>query len=125
MRIFGVITACVLFSFGGTNAHAISSEKTSAYTSIAVCLGRFSAQIEHAHLMGTEVADATARHNHFSELYDALGGTTQLLSLRIAQKTHHARLLQIATFNQDPRRRQMAARQAQMQISSCEQLALS
>ena len=125
MRIYAFILACVLAGLTPRASHAGLDEPNEVYSRIAICLGRYSAQLEHTRLMGETVELATARFDSFDELYSALEGSRELLSLRITQKAQHARLLETASFNTDPRRRRLAAQRARAHIATCDQLELS
>ncbi len=121
------ITLCLVLALGSfpSTSRAAPAEHDPLYAGIAACLGRYSAQVEYAHLMGENADEVTERRADFNQLYDALDGNRGLLSLRISHKAQHARLLQIATFNTNPRHRRLAARQAQQQIASCRGMTLS
>lgn len=94
----------------------------------AACAGRFSAELEHARLMGGgEDARHLGRREAFVELVDATAepdAGRALLSHRIDAKHAQARLLQAGTFQQDKRRAQYAMRTAAAHLRQCDALLL-
>ncbi len=96
-----------------------------AYDGIATCLGRLSARIEHAYLVGEPPDRLEQIRLTFSTLYDSMGGTAETLQQRIAAKHQHARLLRAANLQSEARRARMAARQAEVQLETCLRMILS
>ena len=90
---------------------------------IATCLGRFSAEVEHATLLGQDRAEIAAGREVFLELYETVGSRA-LLALRIRAKTEQARLLELAWFGTNARHADLALRKANAQISTCTGLLL-
>lgn len=94
----------------------------------AACVGRFSAEMEHAWLIGDAEADALQdRRRSFIALMDATmpaDAARDTLAYRIDTKIAHAALLTTASFDQDMRRAQQAKVTARAFRLSCEQLLL-
>ena len=94
----------------------------------AGCAGRYSAEMEHAWLMGADTAAHFADQRlAFVGLVEATksdGEGRAILHRRIEAKQAHARLLQIATFHEDKRSAQMARNTAMAHLSSCGKLLL-
>ncbi len=98
----------------------------------ASCLGRFSAAREHAWLMGGEDRQAEVGFSMFEDLLEAVSFDAQslgisgqeLLANRIEAKMAQARLMQAATFQQDPKRRRISARLADNHLLACKTLVI-
>ncbi len=94
----------------------------------AECVGRFSAEMEHAWLLGDTEADAYQdRRETFIALMEATMPTEaarDVLAYRIDNKIAHAALLTAASFGQDDKRAQRAKIIAQSYRKSCERLLL-
>ena len=89
----------------------------------ATCTGRFSAELEHAWLMGHPEADSIAhRRAQFEDLLYAVatdGEQRDLLNRRINAKQAHAQILQQATFSTDSAQAEWARRRVNMEIGYC------
>lgn len=97
------------------------------YETFAVCTGRFSAEMEHAWLMGAEADTAQDRRAVFLSLLDAATPQDQrrhALSVRIDAKLAHAQILTQATFGQGNVRAVWALRRAKIGRDACETLLL-
>lgn len=94
----------------------------------ATCVGRFSAQVEHAWLIGDPATDAYEHQRRtFLSLLDATAASTGMadrLHHRIEAKYAHARLLSHADFHDDPRRKRLARRLAEARLTACNRLLL-
>lgn len=114
--------------FASSSSAAISAPHGDLSRTFAECVGRFSAQMEHAWLMAEPTAETLEdRRSVFLSLLDATQAVESkkvYLQYRIAAKHAHARLLSHADFHTDARRQRLARRLAQAQISSCSQLLL-
>ena len=89
----------------------------------AQCAGRYSAEMEHAWLMGGSDAEVLgAQRGRFVTLLDATVAPTEAgtaLSVRIEAKLAHASLLTLATFNTDTRRADVARATAHRHLQTC------
>ena len=89
----------------------------------ASCTGRFSAELEHAWLMGNPDADLFAvRRARFEDLLNASadeGDATHLLNVRIAAKVAHAQMLTVADFSGDSDELDWARRRLDSEIGYC------
>ena len=94
----------------------------------AGCVGRFSAEMEHAWLMGDGSADTYEGHRSaFISLMEATmpeGSGSRVLHQRLDHKMAHASLLTLATFGTDARRARAASLAAKSYRLECEQLLL-
>ncbi|WP_082181907.1 hypothetical protein [Aestuariivita boseongensis] len=94
----------------------------------AGCVGRFSAEMEHAWLLENGEADRLRDKRHsFLSLMEAsmpVEKARAVLSYRIDNKMAHAALLTTASFDQDARRAQSARAAAQAYRNNCERLLL-
>lgn len=94
----------------------------------AECVGRFSAEMEHAWLLSDPEADALqVRRSTFIALMEASMPTQkarEVLAYRLDNKIAHASLLTIASFGRDPDHAQRAREKARFYRVSCEQLLL-
>ena len=94
----------------------------------AECVGRFSAEREHAWLVGAQDADILdAQRETFLALLDASHHKTHpnpILSYRIEVKVAHASLLTLATFGSDIRRAKRAKQLAAHYLNTCQNLLL-
>jgi len=94
----------------------------------AECVGRFSAEMEHAWLLGDDRADLHENRRHtFIALMEATmpsEAARDILAYRIDNKIAHAALLTTASFGQDERHAQRAKIIARTYRQSCEQLLL-
>ena len=94
----------------------------------AGCVGRFSAEMEHAWLLGQAGADELAgRRETFLSLMNATITSEpahQVLAYRIDSKMAHASLLALATFGQDAKLREEAKSTAHAHRLSCERILL-
>ena len=94
----------------------------------AGCAGRFSAEMEHAWLMGDSESDALqAQRSAFVSLLEAAtpeGQERSILSYRIDTKLAHASLLTLATFTDDEQQAQTARSLAQQHLAQCRTLLL-
>lgn len=92
-------------------------------STFATCAGRFSAELEHAWLLGDARADEIDhRRALFIDLLDATvteDRRRHALHLRINAKVAHAQLLTEATFSEDVDRSDWAVHRAQSEISYC------
>lgn len=110
-----------------TMSVSAAAQDTIAMT-FAGCVGRFSAQMEHAWLMGSETAEDHQSQRHlFLTLLDATAGAEvprDLLAHRIAHKRAQSILLTQASFGVDARRKKAAERQAMRHLNACKSLVL-
>ena len=94
----------------------------------AACVGRYSAQMEHAWLMQTaDAAEYESRRLTFLSLLDATvpeGRARETLSYRIDVKMAHASLLAVAEFSDNADRARAARQMAARHIASCQALVL-
>ena len=92
------------------------------------CTGRYSAEMEHAWLIGDERSDQLEhRRDQFASLILAVTPKEQRresLNLRISAKLAHASLLTQARFSQDRDRARWALRRAEGEIAYCSSLLL-
>ncbi|MFK7764030.1 MAG: hypothetical protein AB8B62_12260 [Roseobacter sp.] len=95
----------------------------------AGCLGRTSAELEHAWLMGTPNADALqTQYTAFDDLLQASQppeDARAILKYRIEVKMAHASLLTNASFEQDETRATRSRYLAARYMSACETLLLN
>ncbi|THH39042.1 hypothetical protein E4Z66_05650 [Aliishimia ponticola] len=118
------LAALIIGQFPGPS-FAVPADPDPLYAGIATCLGRFSAEIEHARLRPGPAEVIAQRYSSFDELYTAIGPDRRYLSLRIAAKMQHRQLLDTALFGTDPRRARLAGQRAARQIASCAEMLLS
>ena len=89
----------------------------------ATCTGRFSAELEHAWLMGNPETESIAhRRAQFEDLLYAVatdGEHRNLLNRRINAKQAHAQILQQAIFSADSAQAEWARRRVNMEIGYC------
>ncbi|MEP1612083.1 MAG: hypothetical protein ABJL72_09190 [Roseobacter sp.] len=94
----------------------------------AGCVGRFSAELEHAWLMSKpETSDLEAQRLTFLSLLDATltqEHARKTLTYRIEVKMAHASLLTLATFGQDAHHARKAKNAALRHITTCQNLLL-
>jgi hypothetical protein len=94
----------------------------------AGCVGRFSAEREHAWLLGSEETPRLeAQREAFLALLDAAPSEApprQTLAYRIEAKMAHAALLTEASFGTDPQRARRASVLATRHIGLCQSLLL-
>lgn len=94
----------------------------------ADCAGRYSAEMEHAWLMGTDGADVMQeRRASFVALLDASMPAQAgriILNRRIEAKFAHAALLQLADLGPDPQRARHARMAANMHLTTCSRMLL-
>ena len=92
------------------------------------CVGRVSAEMEHAWLIGDPAADELENQRRvFLSLAAATipeGQARQALAYRIEVKLAHASLLAQATFGQDANRSLRARRLARRYLETCQQMLL-
>lgn len=102
--------------------------QTSLSQVFSECVGRFSAETEHAWLMGRDDAESfDAQRLTFLSLLDAtlaLDAAQQALSYRIEVKMAHASLLTLATFGRDTERAARARTLAAAHLFRCQRLLL-
>lgn len=98
------------------------------YRTFAICAGRFSAEIEHAWLMGRDAVDAVTEHrSQFISLMEAtmpMGAGHDALHARIDAKLAHAQILTQATFGQTDELKEWARRRAGVGLVTCTNLLL-
>lgn len=93
----------------------------------AGCVGRMSAEMEHAWLLGQDGEEALERRAVFLSLLEATSEPAQareILAHRIASKMSQASLLTVATFGDDTERALRAAEVSQAQVAGCQRLLL-
>lgn len=124
--------AAALFAAEASVAHDTgvpSIAAPSITTTFAGCVGRLSAEMEHAWLFVDRPSESIARQRaNMIELLDLVDeGYTgrEILAMRIDAKAAHARLLTRAAFNDDASDAAWALRRAEAQISACKSLLLS
>jgi hypothetical protein len=108
-------------------AMPVAAGQASLLGAFATCTGRFSAEMEHAWLMGNDATYFEERRSQFSEMVGAVMHPDQgreALSLRIDAKFAHARLLNSATFADAPERRAIALRRAADELNTCTSMLL-
>ncbi len=96
----------------------------------ATCLGRYSAVMEHAWLMGEEDRDAITRRSLFEDLLTAVQPASslsgpQVLDARIRAKHVLAQRLQAAAFHDRPAIKRRAMAQVVQILRPCQALLLS
>ncbi len=98
------------------------------FETFAACAGRFSAQLEHAWLMGEgDFSETSHRRAQFVNLVDAATTHDQkrrALEVRIDAKMAHAQVLTRATFSISPEQQVWAARRAASNLQICTDLLL-
>ncbi len=98
------------------------------FKTFAGCVGRMSAEMEHAWLLNTESADKLkAQRMTFISLLDAVtpaGREREALIVRVDTKMAHASLLTTASFGTTPTRSRHAQRRAERLVSQCRALLL-
>ena len=113
--------------FCAAQAPAAQASDSLAKT-FAGCVGRFSAQMEHAWLMGDAAAETHEAHrNTFLTLMDATQGLEtprHLLAHRIESKLAQSALLTQATFSDSARHKSAAQRRALQHLTICRSLLL-
>lgn len=117
-----LVTVLVVLLGSSSVAHTNLTQVFSA------CVGRFSAEREHAWLMRRADADSLdAQRLTFLSLLDATlaeDSAQQSLSYRIEVKVAHAHLLSVASFGHDARRAEQARTLAATYLSGCQRLLL-
>ena len=107
---------------------AQASLRLDLVTTFAGCVGRFSALMEHQWLMSDPAADQTeAERRAMLGLIEAIlpaDEARHAMHLRLIAKAAHARLLQRATFNDDPEDATWALTRAEAEIGQCRALML-
>jgi len=109
------LVAAAVWSASFASAEHVPKAAEARLLVFAECAGRFSAQMEHAWLLGVDGHISEARRRHMVTLIDAIGpqpGVTaqDILAFRIEAKMAHAALLTRVTFGQEARARGLAAR---------------
>jgi hypothetical protein len=120
---------CLLFLMAGP-LYAMADGPRDRTQVFAMCIGRFSAEMEHGWLMGDDGAPAKSRRALFEMLLETVATRSGLsgpaiLDMRIRAKMAQARLLQIASFHTDPSHRVRAAAAARRAIRPCEALIIA
>lgn len=122
MKIFLRATVALLLAANGSLAH------DGLHHVFAGCVGRLSAEMEHAWLVGSAEADALADQRLvFLSLLEATTSPEHArttLSYRIEVKMAHASLLTQATFHGDTPRARAADDMAFAHLSACRRLLL-
>ena len=99
------------------------AEEHPLVSAFAACVGRFSAEMEHAWLLNQSRAEELEqRRAQFIDLLEATVAPDrrrQAFHLRIDAKMAHASLLTAASFSRDPERSSWAIRRAQSEIDYC------
>ncbi|MEM1232826.1 MAG: hypothetical protein AAGH70_01740 [Pseudomonadota bacterium] len=96
-------------------------------TVFAGCVGRMSAEMEHAWLMGEDSENAAEHRAVFLSLLEATmiqERARDLLAHRIAAKMSQASLLTVASLSGDENRAQRAEELSRAQVASCTRLLL-
>lgn len=94
----------------------------------SVCLGRASAALEHAHLVGAQSENEMMRWQSFNSLVEATvpaqprSLSNALMSLRVKSKHALLRLLNQGNFHGDPRRSSKARIDAQVRLQQCDEM---
>ncbi|MGX9355042.1 hypothetical protein ACS3SW_07745 [Roseobacteraceae bacterium S113] len=117
-----ILSAALLIS-GSAALHAGSS----LHQTFAGCVGRLSAEMEYAWLMGEDAEDITHRRLTFLSLLDATmpaDAGRDTLRTRIEAKAAQSALLTQATFGQDESRALRARLTAQTYLNHCAALLL-
>lgn len=96
----------------------------------AACLGRYSAEMEHEWLVGSDGESPRSRRALFEMMLDTVAARSgftgpEILDIRIRAKFAQAHLLQTATFHTDPKRRRRAAAAARRAIRPCAALIIT
>lgn len=98
------------------------------FETFAACAGRFSAELEHAWLMGTQdFTETSHRRTQFVSLVEAATPhdlRRRALEVRIDAKMAHAQVLTRATFSTQPSQQVWAAQRAAASLRHCEDLLL-
>ena len=123
-RIIAILlAACVSLS---SPAQTFAAEDLARL--FAGCVGRFSAEMEHAALMQRPEIDAWADHRSlFLTLLDATAVRSEargLLAHRIDVKMAHSALLTLAVFGQDSAQSEAARDTADQYIRTCQAMVL-
>lgn len=117
-----VLALAALFAAHG------SAQATSAIDMIfAGCVGRMSAEMEHAWLLGEDGEEAAERREVFLSLLEATmvrDRARDLLAHRIAAKMSQASLLTLASFADDETRAIRARELSLAEVASCRRLLL-
>ncbi len=104
-------------------APAAASALDDLTRSFAYCVGRYSAEMEHAWLMHDPVAEEReAKRAEFITLLDAvapIGSGRDVLNHRISAKVAQAALLNAASFSTDQGMRARFERQAEAHLRVC------
>ncbi len=89
----------------------------------AACTGRFSAELEHAWLVGHADPDGLEHRRDQFEALTAAAASAQdrviLMDRRIRAKAAHKRMLHLAAFARDPAQAAAATRRARLDIGTC------
>ena len=125
-------TASPVATTAATSAARSNSTAPTIALDFSICLGRASAALEYAHLIGHPPAREMVRWQSFNDLYQAVAPDTskttskdiarQLLSQRIRAKMALSRLLTLGRFNDDPRLSAKARADATLQLRQCDEL---
>lgn len=97
------------------------------HQAFAGCVGRMSAEMEHAWLVGNDPTRIEADRLTFLSLLDATlpsGAERTALAHRIDAKMAQAALLTIGSFADDARRAEQARLRARYHLSHCRQMLL-
>lgn len=112
----------------GSASQASAGMSADLAETFAGCVGRFSAELEHAWLMNEPTADdLQGRRLTFISLLEASmpkGNARDILSVRIESKLAHASLLTAATFERNSELSHAAKVSAAAYLSACEMLIL-
>jgi hypothetical protein len=126
-KTFGRVGLVAFLIATGTAAQS-DPQRTPLAQVFAECVGRYSAEREHAWLIGGSDARAMeTQRMAFTSLLEATQSpqdSRAMLSYRIEVKMAHASLLTRATFGTDAESARHAERLARMHIASCQDLLL-
>lgn len=114
---------CLLVSPG--TGRAAPGDGSDPLLLFAACAGRYSAEMEHRWLIGTDAAEVTRTRATLIDLIDATispGRGPEVLARRIEAKMAQASLLQRATFNRDAQDAARARRLAATALGHCRAL---
>ena len=124
MSSLKTLVLLILLIPGSARAGQLESETISAH--FATCLGRYSAQVFHDHLMRRDADADMRRQRAFADIFEASAPSDpgRLMAQRIDAKMRFAALLRIAEFHTDPAQARRAARLVRSHLRACDTLVL-
>ena len=120
-----IVLVLYLLCVGSFSAQA----QTNITEFFADCVGRLSAETEHAWLMGDPSADQLSHQRQtlvsLLEAATPRADARRTLTYRIEAKMAHASLLTLATFHKDPHKSKRARQVADDYIATCRSILLT